>query len=167
MIFGSKTRFAIESETHDLETEFVLGQICFWSNDRKIGDDEQRIMLAPIADYLRETLDDQGQRPSTVFTGFSPEQVLDQVDTALYGDAANLTGAQAREQWQHYKKFCICPNGCEAFDGELAVWLEDADGERWIWRDYLDRQVYETRLHSAEYETTVRAFLDWLSPLVC
>ena len=158
MIFGLKTRFAVESEVNELETEYVFGQICFWANDRRLGDYEQRVLLQPIADYLRETLDHQGQRSSELLSGLTSEQVLDRVYTALYGEVTENSG----QQWQQYQKFCICPNGCEAFDGEVAVLLEDAEGERWIWRDFFDKKVYEMRLNRDEYEATVEAFLDWL-----
>jgi NAD-dependent DNA ligase len=55
--------------------------------------------------------------------------------------------------------------GCEAFDSELAVLIEQDTEERFIWRDFADRSVNEIRLAANEYEASVRAFLEWLDPL--
>jgi len=96
----------------------------------------------------------------------SSEQVLTIVYEALYGNATDeTTNQEIHQRWEHYSKFCICPNGCEAFDGELAILLEHQGGEKFIWRDYEDRKVYETMLKSGEYEAVIQLFLNWINQL--
>jgi hypothetical protein len=156
----------LESEVHHPVKNYAFGQICFWVNGKQLGNYEQMIILSPIADYLRTTLCYQGERQDETLINILPEQALNIIYSALYGDDNNVENNQDKnQQWKQYSKFCICPNGCESFDGELAVLLEDCEGEIFIWRDYYDRKVYEMRLEADEYESTVQAFLDWVNPL--
>src|SRR5215475_3800822 len=148
MIFGSKTRFAVESAVHEPVSNYGFGQICFWANDKQLGAYEQTIILNSISDFLRGTRRFQGQRHDTTLLSLPPEKALDVVYSALYGDPERGTSDHdIHEQWRRYSKFCICPNGCEAFDGELAILLEGPQGEeRFIWRELSTKSVYEIRL---------------------
>jgi len=59
----------------------------------------------------------------------------------------------------------MCPNGSEAFDGELAVLIDREGGDSLIWQDFADKNIREIRLVPGEYQDVVRSFLSWVDPL--
>jgi hypothetical protein len=165
MMFGSQKRFSVQAEVHKPAGRYVFGQICFWAGSKQIGDYDQTVLLRPVADFLRATIRYQSKRSDPALSCLSPEQILDNIYKALYGDRQVGPQADSEHARARYSKFCICPNGCEAFDGELAVLMEQDTEERFIWRDFADRSVNEIRLGANEYEACVRAFLEWVDPL--
>jgi NAD-dependent DNA ligase len=162
MIFGSKNRFAIESEIVE-NVEFNFGRICFWVEGTVLGDYDTTVILNPIADFLSTTLSYEGERHDQTLLNVSPEQALSQVYSALYGGDTSTHQAPTEEQLHSFQKLSICPNGCEAFDGELVILLEDDKGERFIWREFTQKVVHVMQLELGEYERAVGEFLAWLA----
>lgn len=161
MIFGSKNRFAIESEIVE-SAEFNFGRICFWVEGTVLGDYDTTVILDPLADFLSTTLCYEGERHDQALLDVSAEQALNQVYSSLYGADTSTQQAPTDEQLHSYQKLSICPNGCEAFDGELVILLEDDIGERWIWREFTQKVVHVMQLEFGEYERAVGEFLAWL-----
>jgi hypothetical protein len=168
MMFGVQSRFAIQVTIDKPADQYKFGQICFWAGGRQIGDYSQRVMLAPVIDFLADTLVYQSNRSGPAFVGMPAAQILAAVYQAIYGDPSpSASPEDMRSAAQEYGRFQICPNGCEAFDGERAVLMEEhprveeSPRERFIWRNFTDQSVEEINLVAGEYEATVRDLLQW------
>jgi len=166
-IFGSKERIAVQAEVLAPAGQSVVGHICLWADGMRIGNYEEAVLLSPIADFLRGTIRRRDRRISAELASLPPEQILEAVKNALSGKAGGepQTGDASRRGWERYRQLCICPNGCEAFDGELAALIERDGGESLIWQDFTDKRIRELRLAPEEYENVVRSFLSWVDPL--
>jgi hypothetical protein len=162
MMFGAQSRFAIQVTIHEPADQYRFGQICIWAGSRQIGDSSQTVMLAPVIDFLAESLVYQSNRSDPRFVGMPAAEVLATVHQALYGDPdPSASPEELRSAEKYYGRFQICPNGCEAFDGERAVLIEEGPRERFIWRNFADQSVEEIYLVAGEYEATIRELLQW------
>lgn len=166
-IFGSTAHIAVQVELLEPAGEFPVCHICLWADGMRIGDYQQTVLLSPIADFFRSTIGSHDRRIDDELGGLSPEQIVAAVKTVLFDDAGSeLPYDETRlRRLERYRKLCICPNGCEAFDGELAVLIEREAGESFIWQDFTDKRVRELRLAQGDYEAVVRMFLAWADPL--
>ncbi|BAY07539.1 Imm42 family immunity protein [Calothrix sp. NIES-2098] len=167
MIFGLQQRFAIESELDSSTPQYLFGKICLWSSSMRLGNYDQVVLLPPVANFFQKTLRFQGKRTDQLLSTSSAGEVLNTIRSILYRNLEYEGFIQQNfQQRKRYEKFCICPNGSEAFDGEFAVLIESSEGERFIWEDFKTKNIHEIMLASAEYETVIQAFLDWIHPLI-
>jgi len=164
-IFGSTARFALQVELLESARKFVVVHICLWADGMRIGDCAQPVLLSPIADFFRGTIRVQDRCVDPEHVDLSPEQILGVVLDVLFSDARGKQDTTWRRRMERYRGLCICPNGCEAFDGEAAVLVARDGSESFIWRDFTDKRVREQRLAPGEYGAVVRLFLSWADPL--
>lgn len=166
-VFGSTARFALQVELLQGPGDFMVAHICLWANAMRIGDFAQAVLLSPIADFFRGTIRTHDRHVDPEHAGLSAEQALKVVLDALVGDASATwqLDAARRRRMERYRGLIICPNGCEAFDGEAAVLVARSSGESFIWQGFTDKRVRELALASAEYADVIRQFLAWADPL--
>jgi NAD-dependent DNA ligase len=166
-IFGSKERIAVQAELLEPAKQFVIGHICLWADGLRIGNYEEAVLLSPIADFLRGTIRHRDRRVDAELAGLPAKQILENLKNALSGETGgeSQSGDALRRSWERYRELRICPNDCEAFDGEWAVLIEQGGGESFIWHDFIDKHAREVRLAPGEYAEVVRLFLGWIDPL--
>ncbi|MDM0047925.1 BRCT domain-containing protein [Variovorax sp. J22R115] len=166
-MFGSTERFGIQTELLEPAGEFVVVHIRLWADGMQIGDYQQPVLLSPIADFFRATIRRSDLRADAELALFPPERVLEAVKASLFTDDEVKSPSQGlrNERLESFREICICPNGCAAFDGEMAVLLQRAGAESFIWQDFGDKRVRELRLMTGDYATVVRMFLGWADSL--
>jgi len=167
MIFGSPEHFALEAEALEPAGDAVVAHICLWADGLRIGDYAQPVLLRPIADLFRKSTRRRDRDIDAELSGLAPEQILTAIKAALFDEGENELPIDdtMRRRWERYRQLLICPNGCEAFDGELAVLVHHEDGESFIWEDFRDKRVHERRLAPGDYERVITMFLAWADPL--
>lgn len=165
--FGSVEHIAVQVELLAPGEQRIVGGICLWAGGLRIGDDQQPVLLSPIADFFRSSIRFK-DRHIDELVGLRPEQILGAIKTALFSPSENRPSFEkaSRSRLAKYRKVCICPNGCEAFDGEMAVLIDREDSESFVWQDYADKRVHELRLERGGYEAVMRMFLAWIDPLL-
>jgi hypothetical protein len=165
-LIGAKARFAVQGELPAERQAYAFGRICLWAGGFRIGDYEQTVIVTVPAEYFRQTLRERGNRHDPALDGRSAEEVLRVVHDALFGDPGDAPMRTLVERRKRFAKFCICPNGSEAFDGDQMVLLEQQENARLIWRGHDETATQEIGLALGEYEGTIQSFLAWLDPVV-
>jgi hypothetical protein len=159
-IFGSMEQLAVQVELLEPAGQFVVVHICLWAGGMRIGDYEQAVLLPPIADVFRDTIRRRDRRIGGELIGLTPEEIIGKVKAVLFDE-----GERNRLLMAKYRELCICPNGSEAFDGEMAVLIEREGAESFIWQDFTGKRIREIRLAPGGYEGVIRVFLAWADPL--
>jgi hypothetical protein len=165
-IFGAREHIAVQAELEPAG-QSVVGHICLWADGMQIGSYEEAVLLGPIADFLRGTIRHRDLRIDAEFANLPPEEVLEAVKKEFSHESRGeeKPALDSRRPRKRYSRLVICPNGCEAFDGEWAVLINRDEGESFIWQDFMDKSVRELRLSPGEYDDVVRSFLGWVDPL--
>lgn len=166
-IFGSRERIALQAELLEPAGQSVVGHICIWANGMRIGNYEEAVLLSPIADFLRGTIRRRNRQIEAELESLPPERILEAVKNEIFRETGGKPKSEdtSRRPGKRYRELCICPNGCEAFDGELAVLIDRNQGESFIWQDFADKNIRELRLVPGEYGDVVRSFLGWVDAL--
>lgn len=166
MLFGLPGRFAVESDIYSVSSGNLLGYLCLWADDKKIGSSEQNIVLQTPQIFIRDFLDFQGIRNHSSFHAKSDAEILEIVRWSLYSDDEDgireLLYAPYREYDSVYRKCEVCPQLSPSFDGDHAVLIEYPDQARFIWQAFEDQTVYEIALHLGECQLALQAFVDWV-----
>lgn len=166
MIFGNQKTFAVECEIDVPSDEFFNCKICLWAGGIAIGDFERGSSLRVSRLFFRNTLKYIGQRHDSTLNGKSTDQVLQFVYKTLYEIPDEDKSLEELElAWQRYGKFHICPDGGPAFDGWLAVLLEEQAKDRFIW-SYELQDAEEVSLMLGEYEQVMSSFLVWAEGII-
>jgi Immunity protein 42 len=172
MLFGKKEVFAIECEIEKPIIQYVYANTCMWAGGRQIGDQTLSVMLYPVVYFLKDSLRFQGKRKDITLDNKSSDEIINIVRHALIGDPYSeepddRSYEELRYLESKYEKFCICPNGSEAFDGWFAILLEGIDNEKIIWWEFHDnkhvnKDIYEVSMELGSYDSIVTHFLDWV-----
>lgn len=170
MIFGEKTRFAIECIVGPRHPKYAFGNICFWAANCRLGNYEQTIILWPAVSFISGTLRFSGHRYNSWISKANSIQTLEFIKDILSEIYSTLNQTEAlqkiKENRECYQKFRVSPDVSEAFDGEFAILLDQNDRELLIWQDYETRKINEVQLATGEYEAVVQSFLDWILPYI-
>jgi hypothetical protein len=161
MVFGDKSRLALECQDSSNPSRFQLGHICLWASERRIGAFEDTVDLGVPAQHFRHLLSSTGSRHDGQLSALGPEAALMLVENSLYGDHIGSL-SESVEMENRYRRFCICPGGGEAFDGEFVILIETTDRERFIWREAGTGIVHEVSLPLGEFGLVVTSFLTYL-----
>ena len=165
-MFGLQDRFAVEADVYTISAGNVLGHICLWAANQRIGVYEQNVLLQTPALFFREFLDRRGWRNHFTLEAKPKTEVLRIVDWALYSD-----GEQSQEEHLYlpYREFApdyqrceVCPRLSPSFDGSLAVLLEYQHTARFIWRACEATETLETFLRLGECQAAMRGFVDFV-----
>jgi Immunity protein 42 len=172
MLFGIKEVFAIECEIEKPIEQYVYANTCMWANGRQIGDQTLSVMFDPVVDFLKNSLQFRGKRKDTSLDNKNSDEAISIVGDALIGDPySEEPEARSYEELRYlaskYEKFCICPNGSEAFDGWFAILLEGIDNEKIIWWEFHDnkhvnKDLYEVSMKLGNYDSIITKFLEWV-----
>ncbi len=166
MLFGEKSKFALECELESPLDEFFNCKICLWANGEQIGDYERGSSLRVSASFFRDTLKFVSRLHDEALDGKSAETILKFIYEKLYEiPEEDVSVEELENHWQRYGKFLICPDGGPAFDGWLAALLVEMTGERFLWR-YALGAAHESSLPTGGYEATVSSFLVWADQII-
>jgi hypothetical protein len=168
MIIGPEERFAIECVVEQIIPSasgmIPLGRVRMLAGRLAIGDYEVPVVLSVWAHRCSQFIADTRNRKNPVLFDLPAEEVLNTISENLYGREAIDGDAQDNEK--RFRRYCICPNSCEAFDGELAILIEGSSSDRFLWRDYATGQVHEQSLEPGLVRNVLISFLDWLDERV-
>ncbi len=165
MMFGDKEEFGIECILDRRESDppkYVFGHIAMWAGGDRIGNFSITVMLGIPVQAFYSSLKYCGKRKDVALMAMSATQVVEFLDSALYGDNS-YSLSELSELEEKYRRFFIGLDFSEAFDGEMAFLLEDDEGERFIWRDYTTKSAKEVRLKPGTYKKVVESYISWYS----
>jgi hypothetical protein len=162
MLFGSRSKIAIECSIEAENARWRFGRVCLWAKGVAIGDFEQIMVIAVTTGFFSGFLERSGERYDPQLNSLSALDLVSTLCDALFGDGQQDLKETA-QQGQRFGKYCVCPGGGEAFDGWLAFLLEDQNKTRFIWQDTSTGQIDEIDLVSGEFEDIVRHFIVWAS----
>lgn len=129
-------------------------------NGSRVGDYDQVTMLTSPVGFLRDFQQRKGFRRRLELEGRSAPEVVNYVYGLLFQESDGSV-ADAYKDWMRYCDVLLLPNGGEAFDGELAILLEEETDYRLIWRPFSDRMIRETHLPAGEFDRVISSFLNW------
>lgn len=165
MLFGAKESFAIDCELlvgHGFRSDQPFGHVIFWAGNEKIGNQDEVTMISGLASFLRRSSGWTGRRSRADLFKKPALAVLSEIETAVFGEHYR----DADDAWwgsADLRKFVVCPNGSESFDGWLAVIVEGTNSDRLIWReDAQPAEAREATLQKSTYSSVITSFLDWL-----
>jgi hypothetical protein len=161
MRFGQTERFAVECEVTLPPSSFLFGHICLWVGGERLGDFSQLVILTAPAFFFRDLLRFTGQRYDPVFESMSGTEALDFLHRVLYDDE-DATLQESRQLQQRFARYCLCPGGGEAFDGEFVACIEYLNKDRLIWRSHHNAAIGDLFLDHGEIEDVLRSFLKWI-----
>lgn len=148
MLFGDKSKFAIEVFDKEVLGERLFAYILLWVGNDDLGDREQKVMISIPFDHYKDTL--RLNFRSSVCHGFTVEEAWEYLKRNSFGDGDGST--------LHHN---ICSNFSESFDGESLYIMSDKESERYIWKKYNTIKAKEIFLPVGTYKEVILAFTQW------
>ena len=153
---GSRQLFAIEFEMkpdHALPPNEWLGSIWLWVDGRCVGESHEIEMVSIGLGALSHAAKAKRSRISSLFASLPPEQALDAVMLAIYGDDdQKAKGAVSPDDLDGLD---ILPSSAGPFfDHWQAILIEDGPEERFIYRR-TGGQIFEARWKINTFRDTV------------
>ncbi len=166
MLFGLPEHFALESDIYFVSSGSLLGHLCLWADNRRIGSYEQNIVLQTPTIFIQDFLDFQGLRNHPSLDAKSDAEILNIIHWSLYSEdeeaERELSYMSYRPYSNIYRKCEVCPQLSPSFDGDCAVLLEYEDHAYFIWRAFEDENIYKVALRLGECQSVFRSFVDWI-----
>lgn len=163
MLFGSKSRFAIEADLDKVGAEdpFLLGRFCFWVGEKAVGDYELGGALSVALASCRNLLRFRENRGDSTLIAMPAADAFIEIYSALFVDNGQPDD-QVKRDAEYYTRFVAIPMGFDVFDSWMAFLIEDRASGRYLWRkmDLEDDPVHETMLLKGEFDAVLLEFVN-------
>ena len=162
MIFGNTAQLAVECVLTPPRTHHMFGRVCMYVGGRQLGDFSAVVALGGPVDFFRRSLTFARQHTDEIFLNKTSAEIIPLVYGFLYENSDDSLVDQVALE-RRYRKFVLMPNGCESFDGEFALLVDDRHGQRFIHK--WGAEIQEILLPEAYYELVISEFLSWVDGL--
>lgn len=164
-IVGRENVFGIEWSIDSYHPPYIIGYLCFWINNERVGDIDELATLSISVSYLRDFLKNEEVR---VFQG-SQGMSKDDLFYLLYGRFFGGSIGNNEEHLQMHKfaeAFWLDQVGEYSFRDKLWMVLVNEPGfnrQRIIWKDLITGNLKEFFLPEKCFDITALDFLDALN----
>jgi Immunity protein 42 len=167
MLFGNKDIFAIEctlfSENESSKCNF--GSISAWIGDNQIGDSSLKVILEIPVNYFSDSMKKCETRDPNPFLKMSYIEIWNFLNTVLWGDDEDFIEKHSLQELvkfdEEYSKYSVFTGFSEAFDGESVFLIESENTEKFIWQDFVSKEIKIFCVPLGTYYKVVNAFLYW------
>jgi hypothetical protein len=164
MMLGIKDRFAVQWEL-DLDPcgSLLLGKVCFWVGDVKIGDYDLGTSLSDVLVNLQHPVGDSGNRHSQRFCCMASSEAFCLIQEGLFESSLSLSGLSEDERWARFDVSLPV----DVFDGYRMYLFDCSENSRLlIGHRPPNRERYEfvqeQRLEKGEFDVVIRSFQEEL-----
>lgn len=160
MILGVRERFAVQWELdRDPGGGILLGRVCFWVANTRIGDYELGTSLSDVLVNLQYPVGDCGNRYSQRFCCVEATNVFHLVQSGLFDSDPSLSHLVEDESWARFD--ISIP--VDVFDGYRIYLFDCLDNSRLLVGNrppHLDHYVFllEQQLVRGEFDEVIRSF---------
>lgn len=161
MIFGTKSRFAVELSTENVIDDWVLGTCLFWAGGSAIGNaDDHSVDLKGCCNWMQDFIDNPRDR-------YEPGLYdMDKIQAYIRLASSVLPGQNpssfARETFKDtFSRFHISHLGMSSFDDVTLLLVKNSQAdERLIWRKGTS-EVSDFYLGAGEIEDVLAQVVDY------
>src|SRR5262249_22613103 len=103
MIIGAKERFAVEWEPDSKSGgQLLLGRVCFWVADTRIGDYDIGTSLSDVLVNLQHPVGDSGNRDGDRFCRMTGSDAFSLIQKGLFESDASVSSLAEDESWARF-----------------------------------------------------------------
>jgi hypothetical protein len=175
MIFGDKSKFAIECEPVLFDGRSHQVRFRFWAANTPIGDWEDTIQLHASVNWLKDFLRYSGDRYEPSLEDKSKDEVFRLIYESVVltvpkgmtlREFVDLPDTEPDENPPIYRsareRFHLDQVGMSSVDNWSSILLERGDGTaRLIWRNVDDLELHEVLLPPRYFDMVADQYLDW------
>ncbi len=158
---GDPQRFGIECELFPPEVynghHYPVGILYLWAGGHRLGHAHMDCALHVPAGTLLNQWRRKGTLSDPRLDGRPALEAFRVFRQARYGD-----GAPDADNYSRWARLEVCPLGEQAHDGWIAILLEEATQDRFIWENP-ELQVHELILSRGEFHQVAFRFVEWLA----
>ena len=162
MMIGTRGHFGIECDIGRAEGHSIVGDLRFWANGQRIGDEVSAVDIPCMLEHLSGPMYIGKQRCIPFLDSLTKEEIADLFHRYLF------TEENFSEEVAEVVDFCcqrlmLSAPDVEGFDSVFVVLLGRVDGrDRLIWKYRGTDEVHEALLSNGEYDACLLSCFDFV-----
>lgn len=159
IITGDKSKFAFQCYIEEKRDNYILGSLCFWINNEKVGNFETITTISIAVSYLEDFLKSSSRR------FFQDSFIMDKEKLffILYDQAFSGESVSSYSEMSFFKSvFWMDEIGEDSLRDKIGMIMineKEVDRERIIWKNLKSQELKEAFLPSGYFEKISNDFL--------